>query len=402
MVELTTGAATAVAGGGAAVAVVLLAALVVLARRSRATTRRLAAVASRLEQPGEGAGDERDVVGRVERQAASALLRLSDAEARAERLAGALAHVGAGVVVCDEQGAVVHRSGAVPDEVGEAAAAVLHAALGGDGARSRTVESGAKAFRVTGHAVDDGRRVVGAVAVVDDVSERRRLDAAHRDFLANVTAELGTPVGALGLLAGAIVAEDDPALTRRLAGRLERDALRVGRLVGDLAELGRLDAEALPDRRPVPLDLVVAQAVEDARPVAPGRSVAVDPSPCGATVVGDRRQLASAVRHLVENALGSSADGGTVRVRLACAGGWAEVAVTDDGPGINAAALERVFDGFYRAAPDGTRAPAGTGVGLAIAARVAAAHGGRVAAASTEGAGSTFTLSLPVASEAAA
>lgn len=406
MVELSTGTAIAIAAGGGAVSLLLLAALVRSSRRWRAASRRLAATATRLELPGDRPADDRDVVSRIERQAQAVVLRLSDESAQVERLAGALGHMGAGVVVCDEQGGVAYRNALAPDgDAAEAPAAdavrsVLQAAMDGRREPARTVELTGppwRTVRVSGHALDDGRRVVGGVALVDDVSEGRRLDVVRRDFLANMTAELQSPLAALGLLAGTIVAEDDPALTRRLAGRLEQDALRVGRLVDDLAELSRLDAQAVPGRSVVPVDLLAAQAVEEARLAVPGRTVTLDASASpGSVVVGDRRQLVSALRRMVENALRFSPDGSAVTVALSGAGGWVDVAVSDTGAGIPAKELDRVFECFYRAGRDDrARTAAGTGVGLAIAAQVAAVHGGQVLVASTEGAGSTFTLRLP-------
>lgn len=439
MVELSTGTATTVAAGGAAVVLLLLVLLARTSLRWRGASRRLAAIATRLEQPGDRPADDGDVLSRLERQAQTAVLRLSDEQARAERLAAALGHVGLGVVVCDEHGRVAYRNGPASELAGngdhggggdegrdagvdrdggagraagtpvaatDAVHQVLRAAVAGSGDRTRTVElSGPpwRTLRVTGHAIDDGRRVVGGVALVDDVSERRRLDVVRRDFLTNMTAELQAPVAALGLLAGTIVAEDDPALTRRLAGRLEQDALRVGRLVDDLAELSRLDSQVLPPSQVLPVHLLVAQAVEEARPAGLHRSVSIDASgaPADLAVVGDRRQLVSALRHLVENALRFSEDSTGVAVRISSTGGWVDVAVADEGPGIPPDQLDRVFECFFRAGRDRVRTPAGTGVGLAIASRVAACHGGQVQLASTEGAGSTFTLRLPAGPGAA-
>lgn len=405
MLELSTGTALAVAAGGGALVVLLAALLVRSVRQWRAASRRLSAVASRLEAPGSPPSEDRDVVGRVERLAQGAVLRLSDADARADRLAGALGAVGVGVVVCDEAGDVVHdgagevAGGAVADAV----RAVLVEAVDGRAAE-RTVDLAGpppRSLRVTGRPVDDGRRVVGGVAVVDDVTERRRFDVVRRDFLANLTAELKAPLGALGLLAGTIVAEDDPALTRRLAARLEADALRVGRMVDDLAELSRLESGALPAREPVSVHLVVAQAVERALAAAPGRAVSVDAAtaPSRLAVAGDRRQLVSALGHLVENAVAAAGDGGTVRVKVTAGAEWVDVAVADDGPGLPAAELGRVFEAFYRTGDARERSAAGTGLGLAIASRVAAAAGGEVLASSEVGRGSTFTLRLPAAAD---
>ena len=411
MVELSTGTAIAVAAGGVAALVLLGALLVRSVRRWRAASRRLAAIAARLDVPGTPSADDRDVVGRVERLAQAVVLRLSDADARGERLTGALASVDRGVVVCDENGEVVHRNPAADDLVGaadggagvvaEAVRRALEAAVRGDG-DERTVDVAGppwRTLRVTGRPVDDGRRVVGGVAVIDDVSERRRLDVVRRDFLANVTAELKAPLGALGLLAGTIVAEDDPALTRRLAARLQGDALRVGRLVDELTELSRLECEALPPREAVSVHLVVAQAVERGRAAAPGCPVAIEAAqaPPGVAVVGDRRQLVSALGHVVENAVLAGDEAGGVRVEVRAVDDWVDVAVSDEGEGIPAGELDRIFESFYRTGPARERSGAGSGLGLAIASRVAASHGGELLVTSEEGRGSTFTLRLPAA-----
>lgn len=408
MVELSTGTAIAVAAGGGALVLLLAVLLVHSVRRWRAASRRLTAVASRLEAPGAPPSDDRDVVGRLERLAQSAVLRLSEADARADRLGGALGAVGIGLVVCDDAGDVVHDGAgevAAGGAVADAVRAVLAAAVDGRPAE-RTVDvpgPPSRALRVTGRPLDDGRRVVGGVAVVDDVTEHRRFDVVRRDFLANVTGELKAPLGALGLLAGTIVGEDDPALTRRLAARLEADALRVGRMVDDLAELSRLESGALPASEPVSVHLVVAQAVERAVAAAPGRAVSVDAAtaPPGVAVAGDRRQLVSALGHLVENAVVAAGDAGSVRVRVTAGAEWVDVAVADDGPGIPTAELGRVFEAFYRTGDARERSAAGTGLGLAIASRVAAAAGGEVLASSEVGRGSTFTLRLPAAANSA-
>lgn len=419
MVELSTGTAIAVAAGGGGFVLLLLALLARSVRRGRAASRRLSAIAARLEVPGAPAADERDVVGRVERLAQAAVLRLSDADATGERLGAALAAVRSGVVVCDEHGEVVYRNptaaglaggaeadGEAPGPGVEAVRAVLRAAVAGHD-DERTVDlpgPPSRTVQVTGRPVDDGRRVVGGVAVIDDVSDHRHLDVVRRDFLANVTAELNGPLGALGLLAGTIVAEDDPALTRRLAARLERDALRVGRLVDDLTELSRLESEAAPVRGTVSVHLVVAQAVEDVRAAAPDGAVSIHAveAPPALAVAGDRRQLVAALRHLVENAVNFSGRAGTVRVEVTASDGMVAVSVSDDGPGIAAGELDRIFESFYRTRTARERSVAGSGLGLAIASRVAAGHGGEVVVSSEEGRGSTFTLRLPASRGATA
>lgn len=413
MVELPAETALIIVAAVAAVVAALVLALWLSVRRARADRRRTVVVATRLDLPGAEPGDGDDGVGRLERLAEAAVLRVSDADARADRLAGVLGELPQGVVVCDETGEVAYRNrqavemeGADPGAglVAEAVRAVLGAAATGRRV-SRTVEvlgPPRRTLTVSGRPIDDGRRAVGSVAVVDDVSERRRFDLIRRDFLTNVTAEIKSPVGALGLLAATIVDEDDPALTRRLARRLQHDALRVGRLVDDLSELSRLDAAALPDREPVPVHLLVAQAVEEVHSLALHRTISVEAGEAhpGLTVVGDRRQLASALRHLVENAVKFSEEGAAVRVRVTQSGGWVEIAVHDEGPGIPARDLERVFECFYRAERSRSRDVTGTGLGLAIAKHIVLAHGGAVRAESAPGQGATFFFTLPLASAA--
>jgi two-component system sensor histidine kinase SenX3 len=246
--------------------------------------------------------------------------------------------------------------------------------------------------------LDDGRRPAGALVLVEDVSERRRLEAVRRDFVANISHELKTPVGALGLLAETLAAEDDPALTRRLAGRMTNEAMRVGRIIDDLLALSRIEAEGQPPwLEPVPVGQVVHDALDRVRSLAEATGTRVDTSGVGArhAVGGDPRQLVSAVANLLENACNYSDPGSTVEVWSTTDGRWTEVSVRDHGIGIPARDLERIFERFYRVDRARSRDTGGTGLGLAIVRHVAGNHRGEVSVASEEGAGSTFTLRLP-------
>lgn len=408
MVQIPTSTLVAVSAGIGMLVLVLVLLLVRAHRRAGPVANRVASVAARLEEPGgnaDGHGDEHDTVSRLERLAQGAVLRVSDAEDIVSRLTGALDGLSAGVVVSDDQGEVVYRNG-IAEEIGgseqivrEAFDEMLTAGARGDRC-SRVLEllgPPRRSLSVVGRPLDDGRRIVGAVVTIDDISERRRLEAMRRDFITNLTAELKTPVAALGLLAGTIVGEDDPGLTRRLAHRLSRDSLRVGRMIDDLVELSRLDAQLLPVHEPVPVHLVVAQAVEEIRSLALHRNISVDASeaPANLTIVGDRRQLVSGLRHLVENAVRFSADGAQVRIKVGLDEGCVALSVRDEGPGIPARELDRIFECFYRVDTARGRDSAGIGLGLAIASQVAAAHRGEVTVESEEGRGSTFCLRLP-------
>jgi two-component system sensor histidine kinase SenX3 len=243
----------------------------------------------------------------------------------------------------------------------------------------------------------------GNVALlVEDVTEARRVEAVRRDFVANVSHELKTPVGAMSLLAEAMLdASEDPAAVRRFAGRLQHEAGRLARLVQELIDLSRLQgADPLPEQELVPVDKVVAEAVDRTRTTAAARGIEiVRGGQRGLTVCGSESQLVTAVGNLIENAVHYSPEGTRVAVAVRSREGAVELSVTDQGMGIAEKDLERVFERFYRADPARSRATGGTGLGLAIVKHVATNHGGEVSVWSVEGSGSTFTLRLPPSAE---
>jgi two-component system sensor histidine kinase SenX3 len=219
----------------------------------------------------------------------------------------------------------------------------------------------------------------------------------RRDFVANISHELKTPVGALSLLAETISSETDASVIRRLAERMQDESMRVGRTIDDLLELSRIEAEEAPRREPVPVHLAVAEAADRVAPAAEQReiSIAVAEPPHRLTVLGDRRQLVSAVYNLLDNAVKYSDAGSTVEVVTVTNGAWVELAVRDHGDGIPVRDLERIFERFYRVDRARSRETGGTGLGLAIVRHVANNHKGEVRVTSREGEGSTFTLRLP-------
>ena len=240
----------------------------------------------------------------------------------------------------------------------------------------------------------------GYVALLlDDVTEGRRLEAVRRDFVANVSHELKTPVGALTLLAEAVQdAADDPEAIRRFAGRMQHEGTRLGRLVAELIELSRLQgAEPLPSPAVVDVDEIVAEAVDRTRLAAESAGIAVvSGGQSRLRVRGNEGQLVTALVNLVDNAIAYSPAGTRVAVGTRRRGGCVEISVSDQGIGVAERDLERVFERFYRSDPARSRATGGTGLGLAIVKHVTAAHGGKVTVLSTEGAGSTFTLRIPL------
>jgi len=264
-----------------------------------------------------------------------------------------------------------------------------------------------------------GSRLV--LLLVEDLTEARRIEAVRRDFVANVSHELKTPVGALSLLSEAVMgAADDPEAVQRFAGRMQVEATRLTNLVQELIDLSRVqNDDPLEDAEPVPVDELVAEAIDRCRhqastkqiamttnvPVPDGGADGPDGQPAGAgsglAVWGNRGQLAAALGNLVENAVNYSPArtrvGIAVRRVSAPGGDLIEIAVTDQGIGISDKDKERIFERFYRVDPARSRATGGTGLGLSIVKHVVASHGGEVTVWSAEGQGSTFTLRLPEA-----
>lgn len=242
-----------------------------------------------------------------------------------------------------------------------------------------------------------------------DVTESHRLTRVRRDFVANVSHELKTPIGALQLLAEALLDATEPAeaaapdlsedlvAARRFAERIQHESTRLGRLVQELLELTRLQgAEPQPPAEPVALDWVIAEVVDRTRTTASARGVEVSVTgERGLTAYGSDTQLATAVANLVENAINYSGADTTVQVAIHGDDEHIEIAVADQGIGIAPTDVDRIFERFYRADQARSRATGGTGLGLAIVKHIASNHGGRVEVSSTLGGGSTFTLRLP-------
>ncbi|MGY3202538.1 sensor histidine kinase [Streptomyces sp. TE5632] len=290
-----------------------------------------------------------------------------------------------------------------------------------------------EALAVSARVAPLGSRLV--LLLVEDLTEARRIEAVRRDFVANVSHELKTPVGALSLLSEAVMdASDDPEAVERFAGRMQGEATRLTNLVQELIDLSRVqNDDPLEDAEPVPVYELVAEAVDRCRHAAgtkqitmasnvwaPGGLEEIEgreglagpdqedgghlPSAADLRVWGNRGQLAAALGNLVENAVNYSPARTRVGIaarRVAQSGGdLIEIAVTDQGIGISDKEKERVFERFYRVDPARSRATGGTGLGLAIVKHVAASHGGEVTVWSAEGQGSTFTLRLPEAAAA--
>jgi two-component system sensor histidine kinase SenX3 len=478
----------------------------------RAISQRLTALGSRLGlDPPEDESNIETALAYLEQVTGGAAQAVSESSSDAIRLRRSLDTLTQGVVLCDENGTVIYRNGRanalMVSRHGDALAAQAVTELLEDawheGSAERTLDlygPPRRTLQVRARQIDDGRRPLGVIALIEDISERRRLEEIRRDFVANVSHELKTPMGALGLLAETLVSEPDAEVAQRLAGRIHNEAFRVSRIIDDLLDLSRIESEEAPPREPVLVNLVMADAIERVRATADQRGIEIvlhEPSPPVA-VLGERRQLVSAMHALLENAITYSYDNakvvvsGTVRRSVLTQPSAAKVgepapaplgpveaaftpavfdndndngnggggggggdfvapeaatvpeaswsgpassttapqapegeqspgpggeagsgradwrteerdtvrlSVQDQGIGIPARDLDRIFERFYRVDHGRSRDTGGTGLGLSIVRHVANNHQGWVDVESREGEGSTFSLVLPLQPE---
>lgn len=357
--------------------------------------------------------------------------RAEQARAEADRLVQALDLVPQGIVFADASGtrAFTNRAAAGYFEarhgdalVGSAIDDLVAEVVASDAAATRTLElfgppRRALQLRAVPLAPASGA-TTGVYLVIEDVSERQRLEAVRRDFVANISHELKTPVGALCVLAETLAETTDPEVVARLAGRVHHEADRVAQTIDDLLELSTIEAGDALVRETVAVAAVVGEAVDRVRTGADHQEVqiVVHPVDPALVVTGDRRQLVSAVSNLCDNAVKYSEPGAVVEVSASAVSTSdvstgespdgerpgtgpvraVEVSVVDHGVGIPASDLGRIFERFYRVDRARSRATGGTGLGLAIVNHVAQNHHGSVTVSSHEGEGSTFTLHIPV------
>ena len=242
-----------------------------------------------------------------------------------------------------------------------------------------------------------GNQGLIAVLIFDD-SEFRRLDSVRRDFVANISHELKTPIGALSILSEAVLeASDDPVAITRFASRMQTEAKRLSDLVQEIINPSRIqDEDPLKNAVSFLLSDLVLQAIDESRLAAESREIKIDFIRNNeVTVLGDESQLEMAISNLIENAINYSPDKTTVVVSLNKVDGLAELKVKDQGIGISEENIERIFERFYRVDPARSRATGGTGLGLSIVKHIITNHGGDITVWSEQGEGSTFTMRLP-------
>lgn len=257
--------------------------------------------------------------------------------------------------------------------------------------------SGKNPIWLRARAAHFGRDLV--ILLVDDRTESKRLEETRRDFVANVSHELKTPIGAISLLAEAIEDSiDDPETAKRFAQNLSKESKRLSNLVQEVIQLSKMQSGPVLENA-IEMDLrqVVTDAVERNQTLAEqqGIKVMADTNE-SIQVKGDYDMLTAALRNLIENAIVYSDSGAQVGVGIKRVGDLAEISVADSGRGISEDEQERIFERFYRVDPSRSRETGGTGLGLSIVKHAAQNHNGEVKLFSRLGVGSTFTLRIPI------
>ena len=240
------------------------------------------------------------------------------------------------------------------------------------------------------------------LVIAADKTEFRRLEEVRRDFVANISHELKTPIGAVGLLSEALAeGADDPELVRKFAARLQGESARLADLVQEIIELSRMQGEAaLAELVPVEIDSVIFKAVDRNRVVAKAKNVDIKVGgEKGVSVFGNEASLVVALGNLVSNAVQYSPENSHVGIGVSIKDHYVEIAITDKGIGMSPEDSERIFERFYRTDDARSRTTGGTGLGLSIVKHTINNHGGDVRVWSKLGQGSTFTVRIPIAGE---
>ena len=376
---------------------------------------RLLDLAAALGEAAPPSASVSELLSLIERSASRIRLHDADVARQQQRFALALSAMTQGAVLCDEAGkTVMHNAFARSFVEARHGEAIVRATIDEMLERARLGEADEREVElfgppprllyVTAQPLVDGDGSLGAIATVDDISDQQRIDAIRRDFVANISHELRTPIGAVALLAETLVDEEDPTVVRRLSRRLRDESFRVSHMIDDLLALSQIEGEGVKDIERIRVAQVVAEAVDRIRPAGEqaGVTIKVGDFSDGLALRGDRRQLVSAVFNLLENAVKYSDAGSTVEVRAAGDDDEISMVVQDHGIGIPAKDLDRIFERFYRVDQARSRKTGGTGLGLSIVRHVARNHGGSINVSSREGEGSTFMLMLPTGLDAPA
>ena len=327
-----------------------------------------------------------------------------EAETPVAELDSVLNAIPLGVVVTDEQGIIVLGNHVVAGVeisrhidvlVNEAAERIIKKSREIGSSVRETLELFGPPPRTL---VIEARPLEGSksIAIIEDISERTRIDAVRTDFVANISHELKTPVGALSILADTIRDEDDLKVIHRLSTKMVKEANRMAKTIDDLLELSRIELDVSAVLEPVSIFSVIAESIDRMAYFAAqaGIGIVSQLPEADCVVKGDRLQLVSAVSNLVDNAVKYSEKGDKVTVRVAPGVETIDISVSDEGIGIPQSDIDRIFERFYRVDRARSRGTGGTGLGLSIVRHVMNNHGGSVNVTSQEGEGSTFVLTL--------
>ena len=389
---------------GAVVAAIAITAIVVGAATAWFTR---AAIHRRLVEA-VGGREGADPVDEHHRLVANAEDAQAQAAERVALLERSLDALTSGVIVTDAAGAVlVQNQLAAEGSVRSHEQALLDAATGDLLEQALQGQPADRELSVSGpprrvlflHAVPivASDELVGALAVIDDVTDHHRIEKTRRDFVANLSHELRTPVGAASLLGEMLVGEDDADVRQQLTDRLLVETDRMSATIDDLLELSRIESSEQTYDDAVEVQRVVDEALARTRVAAETRQIdVVSALPADAVVIsGNHDELVTALVNLVENAIKYSEPGDSVSVRSRVSDDSLHLIVQDTGRGIPARDLDRIFERFYRVDRSRDSATGGTGIGLSIVRHVALNHGGTVEVTSFEGDGATFTMMLP-------
>lgn len=360
-------------------------------------------------KPSESLGDS---LSRLQQLLSAHLADTREATTLLQKLATALDNINEGIAVCDAKGTVVFRNASAKTFATSRHSEVLVEAaleeLLAEALKGKTAQREIQLYGPpdqtlllqTFPLISGSAEASFAVAVIDDISHRQRLDIIRRDLVTNIGHELRTPVGALSVLADAMEDEDDPEVLISLSQSIGKESIRLAQIVEDLLELSRLEQSQESNLAPVILQDVVRRAVNRISGAAQQHDteIQIDMTEEPVCVWGDSFQLTSATFNLLDNALKYSPPSSRLSVDLFNKGSWAEIVVADEGVGIPRRDHDRVFERFYRV--DRSRSSAmGSGLGLAVVRHVAQQHEGEVTLQSEEGLGSTFSIRLPIHAE---
>jgi two-component system sensor histidine kinase SenX3 len=240
------------------------------------------------------------------------------------------------------------------------------------------------------------------LVLLRDESEAQRVHDVRRDFVANISHELKTPIGALSLLSEAVLgAKDDSEAVTRFASRMQVEAKRLTDLVQEIIQLSRVqDSDPLNEAQLLSASDIIKEALDQGRTTADSRQITLTfQESKDATILGDRDQLTMAIHNLIENAVNYSPADTKVAISTNIQGGIITISVADQGIGIPEAEVERIFERFYRVDPARSRETGGTGLGLSIVKHIVTKHGGEISVWSSENVGSTFSIRLPIQSQ---